>query len=147
MTISSSSFSSVVSRLQLFRPREYDENLDTLLELVANAELPQPNPIIVEDYRQGKRTLDSDALTLTVDNRSTVASHGRYDMCNFDILSMCDAQCSLTVVRFNDASLRAFIAYNQEVISLCVSILQAFCLTITHVFRNFDLCTNSTFLQ
>ena len=90
---------------------EYCDDLGLLLDIIEGACLPVPKDSVIYQYRKGRRIRDSNAYALTVDNLSTIASKGCYDMSSFDISSLHgDSKVAVTVVKLEDRKLRNTVA-------------------------------------
>jgi hypothetical protein len=77
-----------IARWKLLDREKFSHNLDGLLELISLAKLPPLSEQLMDQYRSGRRVRSSEAYELTVDEQSTVASKGAYDMSNFDLTSL-----------------------------------------------------------
>jgi hypothetical protein len=77
-----------IARWKLLDREKFSHNLDGLLELISLAKLPPLSEQLMDQYRSGRRVRSSEAYELTVDEQSTVASKGAYDMSDFDLTSL-----------------------------------------------------------
>ena len=100
-----------ISRLLLLDRSAYEDDLDELLKLIAGANLSAPSRKLIAEYREERRLRENDMNGQTVDNQSTIASKGAYDMSNFDITSLHSAhKFSVKVVQIDLGKLKRFLA-------------------------------------